>query len=186
MKKKALTLLMTMALSVGVFAGCSSNSGQQAAETSTTTTTTKKSGTAVDGNEVNIEKAAIRLMETSEEGKYGIVGTEELKGWIDSKKEMTIIDTMPASNFTKGHIPGAVNAELPKTGVKDVTPEQKVAFVKLLPSDKSKTVVVYCGFVACERSDVGAKIAKELGYENVYRYPAGIVGWRDAKYAEEK
>lgn len=183
MKKKGLILLITMVLSVGVFAGCSSSSGQQTVQTSTTT---KKAGTAVDGNEVNIEKAAIRLVKTSEEGKYAIVGTEELKGWIDSRKEMTIIDTMPASNFKGGHIPGAVNAELPKTGIKDVTPEQKEAFVKLLPSDKNKAIVVYCGFVSCERSDVGAKIAKELGYKNVYRYPGGIVGWRDAKYSEEK
>lgn len=136
----------------------------------------------MDGNELNIEKAAISLVKVSEEGKYKLVSTEELKSWTDSKKDMVIIDTMPAANFSKGHIPGAVNAELPKTGMSDVTAEQKAAFVKLLPSDKSKTVVVYCGFVSCARSDVGAKIAVELGYTNVYRQPGGIVAWQDAKY----
>lgn len=184
MKKKGLIILISTIMTVSIFAGCSSNSGQQ--QTQTAQTTTKKVGTAVDGNELNIEKAAMRLVKTSEEGKYQIIGSEELKSWVDSKKDMVAIDTMPADNFKNGHIPGAVNAELPKTGMKDVKPEQKEAFVKLLPADKNKPVVVYCGFVACERSDVGAKIAKELGYKNVYRYPGGIVAWRDAKYAEEK
>lgn len=187
MKKKGLIILISSIMTISLFAGCSSNNGQQPAQqTQSTQTTTKKAGTAVDGNEINIEKAAMRLVKTSEEGKYQIVGSEELKSWIDSKKDMVIVDTMPASNFKDGHIPGAVNAELPKTGIKDVKPEQKEAFVKLLPADKNKPVVIYCGFVACERSDVGAKIAKELGYKNVYRYPGGIVAWRDAKYAEEK
>ena len=173
---------MVLALSAALFAGCSSKTSQQPAAQ----TPAKTVGTAVDGNEQNIEKAAMSLVKAKEEGKYSLVSTEELKSWVDSKKDMVIIDTMPASSFKNGHIPGAVNAELPKTGMNDVTAEQKAAFIKLLPADKNKTVVLYCGFTSCARSDVGAKIAVELGYKNVYRQPGGIVAWQDAKYTVEK
>lgn len=99
---------------------------------------------------------------------------------------MIIIDTMPADNFTKGHIPGAVNAELPKDPKEEVTAEAKAAFIKALGTDKNKTIVVYCGFVACERSHVGAKIAVDEGFKNVYRVPGGSVAWGNAGYEMEK
>lgn len=99
---------------------------------------------------------------------------------------MVVIDTMPASSFTGGHIKGAVNAELPKTQAEGTTAEQKAAFLKLLPADKTTPIVVYCGFTACGRSDVGAAMAVQEGYTNVYRYPGGIVAWKDAGYEAVK
>lgn len=51
--------------------------------------------------------------------------------------------------------------------------------------DKSKTVVVYCGFVKCQRSHQAAKYLKSQGFKNVYRYPGGITAWDDAGYPEE-
>lgn len=181
MKRKVIIAFITLSLTAALLAGCSSNNKQAASQTPAKTV-----GTSVDGNELNIEKAAISLVKAKETGKYNLVSTEELKSWVDSKKDMVIIDTMPAASFKNARIPGAVNAELPKTGIKDMTAEQKAAFVKLLPADKSKTIVVYCGFTSCARSDVGAQIAVELGYTNVYRQPGGIVAWQDSKYDVEK
>jgi rhodanese-related sulfurtransferase len=177
--KKGLILLLTLAMSVAVFAGCSSNTG-------TSTTPAKTVGTAVDGNEVSIETAAIKLVNATKAGGYNLVSTADLKSWVDSGKQMVVIDTMPASTFADGHVKGAVNAELPKTQAEGVTAEQKAAFLKLLPADKSTPVVVYCGFVACGRSDVGAVIAIQEGYTNVYRYAGGIVAWKDAGYEAVK
>lgn len=48
--------------------------------------------------------------------------------------------------------------------------------------DKSKKVVVYCGFVGCGRSHEGAKLLVQNGYKNVYRYGGGISAWFDAGY----
>lgn len=158
-----------------IFTGCA----QQAAPAKTV-------GTAPDGNEAAIEKAAINLINNVNEGGYQLVGSEELKSWVDSKKDMIVIDTMPADFYAKGHIPGALNAELPKTGLKDATEDQKKAFEALLGPDKNKTIVVYCGFTACGRSHAGAVLAKELGYTNVVRYPGGIIGWQDSQYETEK
>jgi rhodanese-related sulfurtransferase len=179
MKKRGLILLITMALSVAAFAGCTS-------KTDTSTAPAKTVGTAVDGNEASIETAAIKLVNQTKAGGYTLVSSEELKSWVDSGKEMVVIDTMPASTFADGHVKGAVNAELPKTQEEGTTAEQKEAFVKLLPADKNTPVVVYCGFVACGRSDVGAVIAIQEGYTNVYRYPGGIVAWKDAGYEAVK
>lgn len=145
----------------------------------------KGPGTAKDGNEVAIEKASIALVQKVEAGKYNLVSTEELKKWIDDKEDMLIVDTMPAKNFEKNRIPGAVNAELP-VKMEDVTPEQREAFVNALGTEKDKKVVIYCGFVGCERSDVGALIAIEEGFTNVYRQPGGIIAWMDAGYPVEK
>jgi thiosulfate/3-mercaptopyruvate sulfurtransferase len=59
-------------------------------------------------------------------------------------------------------------------------------FIKLLGNDKSKTIVIYCGFVKCKRSHNGAAWAIKLGYQNVYRSPGGIFVWKEAKYPVEK
>jgi len=181
LKKKALILMMVLVLSLSVLAGCGSTANKEGAVPAVT-----KVGTAPDGSEIAIEKATIKFMKDANAGKYKLVSTEELKTWIDQKKDMIIIDTMPADSFAKGRIPGAVNAELPKTVMKDATDEQKAAFIKLLGTDKSKTIVVYCGFVGCARSDLGAVIALEQGFTNVYRVPGGIVAWQEAKYTVEK
>jgi rhodanese-related sulfurtransferase len=120
------------------------------------------------------------------QAKYQLLSTEELNKWIGEKKDMIIIDTMPADFYGKNHIPGALNAELPKTGMADATDEQKAAFIKLLGSDKEKPIVVYCGFVGCARSDVGAVLALQEGFKNVYRVPGGFIAWQEAGYAVEK
>lgn len=138
-------------------------------------------GTAKDGNELNIEKASMNLVKAVEGGKYKLVSTEELKKWVDSKEDMIIVDTMPKKSYDKNRIPGAVNVELP-VKMDEVTPEQKEGFIKALGTDKNKKIVVYCGFVGCERSNVAALIAQEEGFTNVYRQPGGIIAWIDAKY----
>lgn len=176
MKKKGLIILMVLAFSISVLAGCGTKA----------TTTTTKVGTAPDGSEVAIEKATMKFIKDTTAGKYQLLSTEELNTWVGQKKDMIIIDTMPADSFAKGRIPGAVNAELPKTVMTDVTDAQKASFIKLLGQDKSKPIVVYCGFVGCARSHLGAVIALEQGFTNVYRVPGGIIAWQEAGYTVEK
>ena len=103
--------------------------------------------------------------------------TEELKKWFDEKKPMTIISALPAEEDAAfGKLPGAVSGMIPKTE-KELTPADKERIIKAAGADKAKTVVVYCGFVACRRSHIGATILAESGYTDVCRYPAGITGW---------
>ena len=172
--KKLLPIVATsliLALSVGCSAGAAP---------------LNKVGTSPDGNEVKIEAAAVKLVNAVENGGYELVKTDKLNEWVQAGEEMIIIDTMPADFYSKGHIPSALNAVMPKTGLSDATNEEKDAFAALLGDDLDKKIVIYCGFTACGRSDAGAAYANELGYTNVYRYPGGIIGWRNAELAEDK
>ena len=155
--KKLLLLVLALVLAIGMLTACASSSNTQV----------NTVGTSPNGSEIAIEKATMKFMKDTLAGGYQLVSTEELNTWVTDKKDMIIIDTMPADNFAKGRIPGALNAELPKTGMADVTDDQKAAFIQLLGTDKDKPIVVYCGFVGCARSDVGAVIAMEQGFKNV-------------------
>jgi rhodanese-related sulfurtransferase len=139
-------------------------------------------GTSPQGKEVPIETAAVKLVADVKDGGYQLVTTEELKKWIDAGKAMTIISTLPADeDKALGIIASAVNGFMPKTE-KELTPVDKNALLKAAGPDKGKTIVLYCGFVACRRSHIGAKILVENGFSNVYRYPGGIIAWQDAGY----
>jgi len=121
-----------------------------------------------------------------------VVSTEELKLWIDSGKDMVIVDTMPfEASYKKNHLPGAVQFLFPIPEMKQWNTNETAGrtqddFISLLGSDKNKLIVVYCGFVKCTRSHNGALWAIKLGYKNVYRYPGGIFAWKGAKYPVEK
>jgi thiosulfate/3-mercaptopyruvate sulfurtransferase len=139
------------------------------------------------GKEIETEKTAVKFAREVERGGYKIVSTEELKGWIDRKKDMLIVDTMPyEDSYKKQHIPGAVQFEFPIPEVTNLDEKTKTAFEKLLGPDKDRLIVIYCGFTKCGRSHNGAMWAVKLGYKNVYRYPGGIKAWMEADYPVEK
>jgi thiosulfate/3-mercaptopyruvate sulfurtransferase len=137
--------------------------------------------------ELETEKIAVNLTKEVERGGYKIVPTEELKGWIDQKKSMLIVDTMPyEDSYKKQHIPGAINFVFPIPEVTSLDDKTKTAFEKALGPNKDRLIVFYCGFTKCTRSHNGAMWADKLGYKNVYRHPGGIKAWMEADYAIEK
>ena len=137
--------------------------------------------------ELQNEKIAVKFEREVERGGYKVVTTQELKSWLDQKKEMLIVDTMPPDNFKKQHIPGAVNFEIQRhPELTEMSDKMKADFEKLLGHDKDRTIVFYCGFTDCERSHNAGMWAIKLGYKNVYRQPGGITGWLEAGYPVEK
>ena len=142
--------------------------------------------------EVEKEGEAVKLVHEVERGGYQVVTTDELKQWIDSKKDMLIVDTMPYdASYKKGHVPGALQFLFPIPDMntwdsKETAGKSKADYEALLGVDKDKTIVIYCGFVKCTRSHNGAAWALKLGYKNVYRYPGGIFAWKGADYPVEK
>ncbi len=139
-------------------------------------------GTSVKGKEIPIENAAVKLVADAKAGGFKLVTTSELKKMLDEGKKITIISTLPVEedkNF--GALPGALSAPLPKTE-KELTQADKDNLLKVAGSDKEKEIVVYCGFVACRRSTIGAKILVDEGYKNVSKYPGGITAWVEAGY----
>lgn len=143
-------------------------------------------GTSPKGLEIPIENAAIKLIADVKDGGYKTVGTVELKKWFDEGKKITIISALPAAEDKQyGILPGAINAALPKTE-KELTQTEKDNLLKVAGFDKEKTIVVYCGFVACRRSSIGAQILVQNGFKNVYKYPGGITAWAEAGYPLSK
>jgi len=141
-------------------------------------------GQSWSGKELAAETSGVNLSREVSRGGYQLVTTPELKAWIDQKKPMLIIDTMPLEDsYKKQHVPGAVQYDFPIPEVTAMDEAAKAKFEKFLGPDKDKTLVFYCGFVKCTRSHNGAMWAVQNGYTNVYRYPGGIFAWKGAKYA---
>jgi len=142
--------------------------------------------------EVEKEAGAVKLVREVQQGGYEVVTAEELKKWIDSGKDMVIVDTMPfEASYKKSHVPGAVQflfpiPEMKQWDTNETAGKTQNDFSSLLGSDRNKLIVIYCGFVKCTRSHNGAVWAVKLGYKNVYRYPGGIFAWKGAKYPVEK
>ena len=138
------------------------------------------------------ETGAVKLLREVQSGGYKVVTTDELKKWIDGKKDMVIVDTMPfEDSYKKQHVPGAVQflfpiPEMQQWDTKETDGKTMEDFKTLLGSNKDKLVIIYCGFVKCTRSHNGAAWATKLGYKNVYRYPGGIFAWKGADYLIEK
>jgi rhodanese-related sulfurtransferase/uncharacterized membrane protein YphA (DoxX/SURF4 family) len=134
------------------------------------------------------EKISIGLHSQTQAGGYKLVGTEELKSWIDAKKDMVIIDTMPyEEGYKKEHVPGAKQFLFPIPEMKDWDAKETAGksehdFLQMIGPDKNRLIVIYCGFVKCTRSHNGATWAVKNGYTNVYRHPGGIFAWKGAKY----
>jgi len=139
-------------------------------------------GTSAKGLEVPIEKAAMKFASDVKQGGYKVVDTAELKKWLDENKKMTVISTLPVNDDKAlGVIPGALNGAMPKTE-KELTEADKLILLKAVGADKNADIVVYCGFLACRRSHIGAKTLVENGYQNVYRYPGGIAAWSESGF----
>lgn len=137
--------------------------------------------------ELDNEKLAVNFQREVARGGYRVVTTDELKKWIDQKKNMLLVDTMPYDDsYKKQHIPSAVNFAFPIPEMTSMDEKTKAALIKSLGPDKNRLIVFYCGFTKCARSHNGAMWAVKLGYRNVYRYPGGIKGWTEADYPVEK
>lgn len=145
------------------------------------------SASAFGTKEVDTEKIAVNFYREATKGGYKVITTRELKEWIDQKKDMIIVDTMPYdASYKKHHIPGAVNVEFPIPEMTTLDDKKKEELIKAIGTDKDKTIVFYCGFTTCTRSHNGAMWAVKLGYKNVYRQPGGINAWLDSDYPVEK
>ncbi|MEJ2656595.1 MAG: rhodanese-like domain-containing protein [Desulfobacterales bacterium] len=142
--------------------------------------------------EVDNEKAAVKLVREVQRGGYDVITAKELKDLIDSGKDILVIDTMPYdAGYKKAHVPGAKQflfpiPEMKEWNTKDTDGKTLDDYKALLGTDINKTIVIYCGFVKCTRSHNGAMWVVKLGYKNVLRFPGGIFAWKGAGYPIEQ
>ncbi len=95
----------------------------------------------------------------------------ELKQAI-ADNTVTLLDCNGSESYAKGHLPGAI--DFSAAGDKLAT---------MLPADKSKMIVAYCGGPKCLAYKAGVEAALKLGYTNIKHFSGGLSGW---KKAEEK
>jgi rhodanese-related sulfurtransferase len=85
-----------------------------------------------------------------------------------------ILDARPASDYDKGHIPGAINVPY------DRLAEHLGDVMALIPPDA--VVVCYCTGPACDFSDQVATELRILGYTRVFVFTGGWEYWTEAGY----
>jgi rhodanese-related sulfurtransferase len=101
-------------------------------------------------------------------GNYPAVSVERVKTQQDKGADIALIDARPKKKkYDKGHIPSAIS----------IPDSQFAKNAALLPADKSKPLVFYCGGFKCPLSHKSAKKALEMGYTNVKVFDAGYPAW---------
>lgn len=137
--------------------------------------------------EFDLETTAVALAREMRSGDYSLITTRELYDRVqDETSNHLLIDAMPAENFAKEHIAGAINFVFPKEAMNTWDAEltngkTEEDYAALLGPDKSRPIYVYCGYVKCLRSHNAAMWARRLGYTTVLRHPGGIFAWKGAK-----
>jgi rhodanese-related sulfurtransferase len=86
-----------------------------------------------------------------------------------------MFDSRPAGRYHQGHIPGATS--LPFAAMKKADEEGKLA--AMLPPEKDKLLIFYCGGITCVLSPNSAKLAVKAGYTNVKVFAGGEPEWSE-------
>ena len=99
------------------------------------------------------------------------ISGDALKSWIDSGKNLTIIDARDLSDYKKGHIAEAVsllNMDVEK---------RKNEIIKFV-----QPVVVYSNDENCPASGFVAEKIEKLGLKEVYNYNPSYKDWIEKGY----
>lgn len=110
---------------------------------------------------------------TPKEGWYTkIIGLDAFSEYavIPTRDDVTIIDSRPARKYDAGHVPGAIN-------IPDTLFDRKA---DLLPEDKGRLLIFYCGGVECPLSHKSAFKAETLGHTNIKVFAEGDPAWMEA------
>ncbi|MFO7967056.1 MAG: rhodanese-like domain-containing protein [Archaeoglobaceae archaeon] len=101
-----------------------------------------------------------------------IVGAQEVKKDLSQPKVM-IIDVREKKDYDKGHVPGAVFAE-----IKDIE--------ELKPRlEEAEKIYVYSNDYDCPASTIASKEIMKMGFNNVYDFKGSYKEWVDKGYQIE-
>ncbi len=100
------------------------------------------------------------------------ISPRDLRGQVEAN-QVSVFDVNSMQSWQKAHVPGAKHLDPAAFTAGD------------LPSDKSASLVFYCGNPMCTKAPNAAKRANQMGYENVKVMSAGISGWVGGKMPTE-
>jgi rhodanese-related sulfurtransferase len=97
-------------------------------------------------------------------------GFRQTKKRLDAGEKFVLIDTREDSEWSRGHIPGAIHLG---RGIIERDIEKTVP-------DKNMQIVLYCG--GGFRSALAADNLQKMGYRNVISMDGGWRGWAEAGF----
>ena len=83
------------------------------------------------------------LAEAQKDG-YALTTPQETQALYASGNNFFMVDVRPDYEFKAGHLPGAKNFEIDLGDRLDLKPQKAEAFRKILGTDKSRLIVIYC------------------------------------------
>jgi rhodanese-related sulfurtransferase len=117
-----------------------------------------------------------RFLAISAEAKSRVLECtiEDLKIRMDQGEPLLLIDVREESEFSAGHIPGAIHLS------KGVIERD----IETVVPDPNKEILLYCG--GGFRSALSAENLQRMGYKNVVSVDGGWRSWTEANYPTEK
>jgi rhodanese-related sulfurtransferase len=97
---------------------------------------------------------------------YPKISQDDLLARIRSDSPPLIVDVRSSREFSKGHVPGAVN--IPYRRISDHLDE--------LRASEGRGIVVYCAVGG--RTMVAKKVLLEAGFKNVFHLDGDMSGWQ--------
>ena len=104
------------------------------------------------------------------EDGYLIVTVDQVQAWRDAGEPVVVIDARDQVQYSREHIPDAVNV-----------PYVDIRSGANLPSRDTR-VVLYCSDKDCPISRYAYDALRALGYTDLYDMREGIQGWKEAGY----
>ncbi len=105
------------------------------------------------------------------------INPDELKQWLDEKRDFFLIDVVPQVYFAEEHLPGARCACVYEVSFLDQ--------VRAIIEDKGTTIVVYGSSSNSKASSEAARKLTDAGYNHVRDFVGGIAEWKRAGFPIE-
>ncbi len=81
-----------------------------------------------------LASVSIPLAAKSQGAQFPVISADELKAELDSGKSIFLVDVRSRDEYSRGHLPGALN----------VPPEAFTNIAAYLPQKKDHPIVLYC------------------------------------------
>lgn len=105
-----------------------------------------------------------------------LMSSTELYQYITEKKDdYVVVDVLSPEEYSREHIPGAINIPL-----------EQLSEVAATQLNKNSRIIVYGGAHEHSASNKAAEVLENLGFRRVADFDGGINAWKQAGYKTEK
>jgi len=125
------------------------------------------------------EKTTDQLLEEARAAVKS-VSIQDVKGMVDGKDKVLLLDIRDMKEYIVDHIHGAENM----SRAVGLSPRILEHHMQKIAPDKTAKIVVYCEFET--KAPLATKSLNEIGYSNAVYMKGGLKAWKDAGYPLEK